>query len=86
MTAEISESSVRCPIHGVELIYIPKPIAEDIVVCPECGAGGSYEEVVENGRGLIIRFIPQRALKELLKQVGSANSSIASNTSAASTL
>ena len=70
MTAEISESSVCCPIHGAKLIYIPKPIAEDIVVCPECGAGGSYEEVVENGKGLIIRFIPQRTLKELLKEAG----------------
>jgi hypothetical protein len=70
MTAEISESLICCPIHGTKLIYIRKPIAEDIVVCPECGAGGSYEEVVQNGRGLIIRFIPRRTLKELLKQVG----------------
>jgi hypothetical protein len=70
MTAEISESLVRCPIDGAKLIYIPKPIAEDIVVCPECGAGGSYEQVVQNGRGLIIRFIPRRTLKELLKEAG----------------
>jgi hypothetical protein len=70
MTAEISESSVCCPIHGAKLIYIPKPIAEDIVVCPECGAGGSYEQVVQNRMGLIIRFIPQRTLKELLKEAG----------------
>jgi hypothetical protein len=67
--SEISESLVRCPIDGAKLIYIQKPIAEDIVVCPECGAGGSYEQVVENGMGLIIRFIPKRTLKELLKQV-----------------
>ena len=67
MTAEISEGLVRCPVDGANLIYIPKPIAEDIVVCPECGAGGSYEQVVQNGMGVIARFIPQRMLKRLLK-------------------
>ena len=35
MTAEISESLTRYPFHDAKLIYIPKPIAEDIVICPE---------------------------------------------------
>jgi hypothetical protein len=47
-----------CPIHGAKLVRIPKPIAEDIVVCPNCGAGGSYEQVIEKKRSLITRFIP----------------------------
>jgi hypothetical protein len=78
MTAEILDNWVRCPIHGAKLVHIQEPIAEDIVVCPDCGMGGTYDQVVEKGMGPIVRFIPLRKLKELLKEAGySANSSIA---------
>ena len=70
MTIEIREVAVRCPMHGANLVHIPKPIADDIVVCPDCGSGGTYEQVVEKGMGLIIRFVPPAKLKELLKQAG----------------
>jgi hypothetical protein len=61
---------VLCPFHGVKLIYIPKPIAEDVVVCPDCGTGGTFEQVVEKGQELIVRFIPRRKLQDLLKEAG----------------
>lgn len=70
MSVEIRDASVLCPFHGVKLIHIPKPIAEDIVVCPDCGTGGTFEQIVENGRELIVRFIPRRKLQDLLKEAG----------------
>jgi hypothetical protein len=70
MCVEISDASVRCPFHGVTLIHIPKPIAEDIVVCPDCGTGGTFEQVVEKGQEPIVRFIPRRKLQDLLKEAG----------------
>jgi|HubBroStandDraft_2_1064218.scaffolds.fasta_scaffold2898223_1 hypothetical protein len=70
MTVEIREVSVQCPMHRANLVHISKPIAEDIVVCPDCGTGGTYEQVVEKGMRLIIRFVPARKLHELLKKAG----------------
>jgi hypothetical protein len=70
MIAEPREVSIRCPAHGEKLVYIPKPIAEDIVVCPNCGTGGTYEQVVEKGKGLIVRFIPIRKLQQLFREAG----------------
>jgi len=70
VTIEIREILLRCPTHKIPLIRIPKPIADDVVVCPECGMGGSYEEVIEKGMGLIKPFIEPGRLQELLKQAG----------------
>ena len=67
---EIRDVSVLCPFHGVKLVHIPKPIAEDIVVCPDCGTGGAFEQVVEKGQEPIVRFIPRRKLQDLLKEAG----------------
>ena len=68
MTAEISESLTRYPFHDAKLIYIPKPIAEDIVICPEPEV--ATNELFRNRMGVIVRFIPQQTLRELLKQAG----------------
>src|SRR5215208_7738566 len=70
MTVEIRDVAVRCPIHKASLVHIPKPIADNIVVCPYCGAGGTYEEVVEKRTDLIGGFVPLGTLRELLRQAG----------------
>ena len=68
MTIEVREVAVRCPIHKIPLVRIPKPIADDFVVCPECGTGGTYEEVVEKGGNLIREFLPRGQVQELVEK------------------
>ena len=68
---DICEVPIRCPIHKIPLVRIPKPIADDVVVCPDCGAGGPYEQVVEKGAGLISPYLPLGTLQELLREAGS---------------
>ena len=64
----IREVAIRCPTHHVSLVWLPKPIADDVVACPICGAGGPYKQVVERGAGLITDYLPPSKLSELLKQ------------------
>jgi hypothetical protein len=70
MAIEIREVPIRCPIHRIPLVRIPKPIADDVVVCPDCGAGGPYEQVVEKRAGLITDYLPLGKLQELLREAG----------------
>jgi hypothetical protein len=70
MTIEIRQVAIRCPTHKIMLVHIPKPIADDIVVCPDCGAGGSYQQVVEKRGNLTGSFVPLAKLQELLRKAG----------------
>jgi hypothetical protein len=70
MTIEICEVAVHCPTCKIPLIRIPKPTADDIVVCPDCGAGGTFKQVVEEGGNLIGGFLPFGTLQELLRKSG----------------
>jgi hypothetical protein len=58
------------PECEIPLIHIPKPASEEVVVCPQCGTGGDYTEVVENGGELVKFKFPHDRLRELLRQVG----------------
>ena len=69
-SVKLCEVPIRCPTHKARLVRIPEPIAEDIVVCPDCGAGGTFEQVVEQGSGLIGGYVPIGNLQLLLKRAG----------------
>ena len=66
----LREVNVFCPIHKIPLVWIPKPIADDIVACPDCGAGGSYKNVVEKRTGLTSGFVELGTLQETLREAG----------------
>jgi hypothetical protein len=68
--AVIREVSVRCPKCKIPLVHIPKPIAEDIVVCPDCGASGDFKYVIEKGGNLSRGIVPLATLQELLSEAG----------------
>jgi hypothetical protein len=70
MAIEIREVAVLCPECRIPLVFIPKPIADDLVVCPRCASGGSYEEVVEKRGNLLAGRLPIGHLKELLRKAG----------------
>lgn len=70
MAIEIKDVPVLCPVHGVPLIHIPEPVAEDVVVCPFCGTGGPYKQVVEQGGNLMTEFVTPSQLPELLRKAG----------------
>jgi hypothetical protein len=69
----IREVNILCPKHLVPLVHIPKPIADDAVVCPECGTGGTYKQVVEDGGNLVGGFLPAGQVQELVRQARLAN-------------
>lgn len=70
METEIRDTAIMCPDHGIHLVHIPKPIADDIVVCPRCGMGGTYKYVVEEGGNLVRAYVPLYQVEELLRQCG----------------
>jgi len=59
-----------CPKCRVSLFRGPKPIADDIVFCSICGAGGDYEQVVENGGSLISDFVSPEQVKDMMGKMG----------------
>jgi uncharacterized Zn finger protein (UPF0148 family) len=71
MSNKIRETGILCPECEIPLVHIPKGVAaEDLAVCPACGTGGDYTEVVEKG-GSPARFkFPVEQIRELLKQYG----------------
>lgn len=67
---KIREVIAKCSLHKIPLVHIPKPIADDIVVCPDCGAGGTFKQVVEEGGNLLGSYVPLGTLNELLRKAG----------------
>jgi hypothetical protein len=73
MPTKIRETGILCPECEIPLIHIPKGVAvEELAVCPACGAGGDYTEVVEKGGKLTKSRFPLDRIRELLKQYGLA--------------
>jgi uncharacterized Zn finger protein (UPF0148 family) len=72
VTGKIRETGILCPECEVPLIHIPRPIADDVVVCPDCGAAGDYVEVAEKGGNLARPKMPLDQLRALLVQYGFA--------------
>jgi hypothetical protein len=70
VTTKLAETGILCPECEIPLIYLPKPIGDDIVVCPECGAGGDHDEVVGKGASLTKSKMPLDQLRDLLKRHG----------------
>ncbi|GEM_PF-6947919 len=73
VTIDITEAPVVCPrCRPIRLIRIPKIVAgkEDIAICPECGAGGPYEKVVNQGGNLLSQYKTDADRIELLRRCG----------------
>jgi uncharacterized Zn finger protein (UPF0148 family) len=70
VTAKLAATGILCPECEIPLVHIPQPASDDLVVCPECGTGGSYEAVVEKGEKPIKNKVPLEQLRELLKRHG----------------
>jgi hypothetical protein len=70
VSVKIKETGILCPECEIPLVHIPRPIADDLVVCPSCGTGGDYDEVVEKGGELTERVMPRDELQELLRRYG----------------
>lgn len=71
MSFKIMETGILCPECEVPLVHIPKGVAEtDLAVCPDCGLGGDYSEVVEKGGNLSKSKFSVAQIRELLKQYG----------------
>jgi len=69
MTTKFERVAVSCPIHKVQLVRIPKPIADDIVACPYCGTGGTYEQVIKKRMQPAAGYVPPGLLNELLRAI-----------------
>jgi len=69
MTTKFERVAVRCPIHKVQLVRIPEAIANDIVACPYCGIGGTYEQIIKKRMKLTASYVPRGLLNELLRTV-----------------
>ena len=71
MASRITETGILCPECEIPLIHIPKgPSTEDLAVCPACGTGGDYAEVVEKGGNPTKFKFPVDQIREWLKQYG----------------
>jgi hypothetical protein len=70
ITPEIREIGICCPQCRVGLVHIPRPIANDLVACPNCAAGGPRELVLENGADLLPHFMRLNYLQKLLQRTG----------------
>ena len=70
MTSKIRETGILCPECEVPLVHIPRPIGDNLVVCPDCGAAGDHDDVVEKGADLVKAKFPLDRLRELFKQHG----------------
>jgi Zn-finger nucleic acid-binding protein len=70
MTSRFSETGILCPECEIPLIHIPKGVVEqELAVCPVCGTGGDYTDVVEKG-GSPAKFKYADRIRTLLKQQG----------------
>ena len=71
MSIKIRETGILCPECEIPLVHIPKGAAEtDLAVCPDCGTGGDYTDVVEKGGNPTKFKFPVEHIRELLKQYG----------------
>jgi Zn-finger nucleic acid-binding protein len=71
MSIKIRETGILCPECEIPLVHIPKGVVEtDLAVCPDCGLGGDYTEVVEKGGNLSKSSLSLDRIRELVKQYG----------------
>jgi hypothetical protein len=70
MAARVRETGILCPECEIPLVHLPEPLGPDLAVCPSCGLGGDYNEVVEQGGRIGKTKFSLDMIRDLLKQAG----------------
>ena len=70
MAARVRETAIFCPECEIPLVHLPEPLGPDLAVCPSCGLGGDYNEVVEQGGKVSKVKMSLETIRSLLQQAG----------------
>ena len=71
---------LKCPNCGLNLVGTKETVSGDkAVFCSECGAGGSYAQIVEKRARLIPRFVSRQFVEKYLLHAPAANRPKAAN-------
>jgi len=60
---------LRCAQDGEPLVTVTGPEMGAMIVCPICGAGGDYKEVVQHSAGLMAGRLSEKQLVSLREQM-----------------
>jgi hypothetical protein len=75
MTAQRYFTGTTCPYcpHapvGLQLFRSPESVANPIIFCATCFAGGDFKKVTEGGKALILGFVTQSQVDDMLREMG----------------
>ena len=59
----------RCERCNLHLFGSPESVTPTIVFCDHCLVGGPYDEVIQNGKGLIQNFVTRHQVEPIIREI-----------------